>query len=89
MDGIYKNEVSTKANEEGPNDRHDPMHLVERSPAVDEEAKSHAGAEPDHEQQAVLRLGLVHAISLHARSLDPRIQVAENDHSEDQSDAQP
>ena len=89
MDETCENEIGSKTDEEGPNDRHDPMHLVVCSPAVDEEAKSHTGAEPDHEQEAVLRLGFVHAISLHARCLDPRIQVAENDHSEDQGDAQP
>ena len=64
------------------------MHLIVCGPAIDEKAQSHAGAEPDHEQKAVLRLGLVYAIGLHARCLDPRIQVAEDDHAQDQRDAQ-
>ena len=57
------------------------MHFVVCRPAINEEAQSHAGAEPDHEQEAVLRLWLVYAIGLHARGLDSRIQVAENDHA--------
>jgi len=88
-DATYKNEIGSKTDEEGPNDRHDPMHLVVCRPAVDEEAESHAGAKPDHEQEAVLRLGLVYAIGLHARCLDSRIQGAENDHTQYQRDAQP
>lgn len=57
------------------------MHLVVCRPAINEEAQTHAGAEPDHEQEAILWLGLVDVVGLHARGLDPGIQVAENDHT--------
>ena len=50
MELVYKNEIGSKTNEEGPNDRHDPIHLVICGPAIDKKAQSHAGAEPDHEQ---------------------------------------
>lgn len=72
-DGPYKNEVGSKTDEEGPNDWYDPVHLVVCRPAIEKKAQTHAGAEPDHEQEAILRLRFVYVIGLHARGLDPRI----------------
>ncbi len=65
------------------------MHLVVCRSVINEEAQSHAEAESDHEQKTILRLGLVYFIDLHARCLNSRIQIVENDHAQDQRDAQP
>jgi hypothetical protein len=64
------------------------MHFVVGRPAIDEQPQANAGAEPDHEEEAVLRLRHQYTVGLHARSLYARVQFREDGDPEDQCNAQ-
>lgn len=83
----YNYEECAEADENSPDDGHDPVHLVESSPPVHEEAETHKGAEQDHHDQVVLRLRGGDAVGPHARPLHAAVQAVEGDQGEDERDA--
>ena len=86
--GTYNDEKSAKANKDRAGDGHNPVHLVVGRPAINEQAHTHEGAEPDHQHQAILRPRLLYAVSLHMRRLDTIIQGAKKKHACDQRNSQ-
>lgn len=83
----YNYEECTEADENSPDDGHDPVHLVESGPPVHEEAETHKGAEQDHHDQVVFRLRGRDPVGPHARPLHAAVQAVEGDQGKHERDA--
>lgn len=86
--GTYNDEKGAKANKDCADDGHNPVHFIVGRPAVNEQAHTHQGAEPDHQHQAILGPWPLYAVGLHTSCLDTIIQCAKKKHACDQRDSQ-
>lgn len=83
----YYYKEGAEADENSPNDGHDPVHLVEGGPPIHEEPETHKGAEENHHYQVILGLRGCDPVGPHARPLHAAVQAVEGDQGEHERDA--
>lgn len=83
----YYHEEGAEADENSPDDGHDPMNLVEGGPTVHEEPETHKGAEQNHHYQVVLGLRACDPVGPHTGPLYAAVQAVEGDQGKHERDA--
>lgn len=83
----YNHKEGAEANENSPDDGHNPVHLVEGSPPVHEEAEAHKGAEQNHHDEVILGFRGCDLVGPHARPHYTAVEAVEGNQGKHKRDS--